>query len=224
MLAYLISGVTYGFAAAVSPGPLSMYLMSQAVSKGWRKAMPVAFSPLITDGPVALLVLAILSRVPGVLVSYLRVFGGALILYLACDAWRSYRLSRNQDPVSLEAGPNSLWKAVLINWLNPSVYIGWSVIMGPIVLSGWHKAPANGVAMVVGFYTTIVVVMAGMVMMFAAAKSLGPKVRKNLIGLSSIALAGLGLYQLWLGVSALTATKIRDIPLVYLFRLFGSDV
>ena len=73
MLAYLISGVTYGFAAAVSPGPLSMYLMSQAVSKGWRKAMPVAFSPLITDGPVAVLVLAILSRVPSSLVSCLRV-------------------------------------------------------------------------------------------------------------------------------------------------------
>ena len=189
MLAYLISGVAYGFAAAVSPGPLSMYLMSQAVSRGWRKALPVAFSPLITDGPVAVLVLTLLSRVPAGLVSYLRVLGGALILYLAYEAWKSWRSFNTEDSVPAATSPNSLLKAVLINWLNPNLYIGWSVILGPIVLSGWHKAPANGVALIVGFYATIVVVMTGMVLLFAAAKTLGPQVRKNLIGLSSIAAA-----------------------------------
>lgn len=204
MLAYLISGVTYGFAAAVSPGPLSMYLMSQAISKGWRKALPVAFSPLITDGPVAILVLAILSQVPASLVSYLRVLGGTLILYLAFEAWKSFRTFSIDATGTAEAAPNSLLKAVLINWLNPNLYIGWSVILGPIVLSGWHKSPVNGVATVVGFYTTIVIVMMAMGLLFAAARSLGPQVRKNLIGLSSLALAGLGLYQLWRGISVLT--------------------
>ena len=203
MLAYLISGMTYGFAAAVSPGPLSMYLMSQAVSRGWRKALPVAFSPLITDGPVAVLVLALLSQVPTSLVSYLRVLGGALILYLAYEAWKSWRSFNTEDSVAAATASNSLLKAVLINWLNPNLYIGWSVILGPIVLSGWHRAPANGVAVVVGFYATIVVVMTGMVLLFSAAKTLRPRIRKNLIGLSSIALAGLGLYQLWLGLSTL---------------------
>jgi threonine/homoserine/homoserine lactone efflux protein len=203
MLAYLISGVTYGFAAAVSPGPLSLYLMSQAVSRGWRKALPVAFSPLITDGPVAVLVLALLSQVPTSLVSYLRVLGGALILYLAYEAWKSWRSFNAEDSLAAATASNSLLKAVLINWLNPNLYIGWSVILGPIVLSGWHRAPANGVAVVVGFYATIVVVMTGMVLLFSAAKTLGPRIRKNLIGLSSIALAGLGLFQLWLGLSSL---------------------
>jgi threonine/homoserine/homoserine lactone efflux protein len=205
MLAYLISGVTYGFAAAVSPGPLSMYLMSQAVSRGWKKALPVAFSPLITDGPVAVLVLALLSQVPTSLVSYMRVLGGALILYLAYEALKSWYRFNAEDSVAASTAPNSLLKAVLINWLNPNLYIGWSVILGPIVLSGWHKAPANGVAVVVGFYATIVVVMTGMVLLFAATKTLGPQVRKNLICVSAIALAGLGLYQLWLGLFALTA-------------------
>jgi len=203
MLAYLISGMTYGFAAAVSPGPLSMYLMSQAVSKGWRKAMPVAFSPLITDGPVAILVLAILSQIPAGFVSYLRILGGVLILYLAYEAWKSYRTFSPEHLPAAETAPNSLLKAVLINWLNPNVYIGWSVILGPIVLSGWHKAPANGVALLAGFYATIVAVMAGMALLFAASKWLSHQVRKNMIGISAVALAGLGLYQLWRGISAL---------------------
>jgi threonine/homoserine/homoserine lactone efflux protein len=199
MLASLISGVTYGFAAAVSPGPLSMFLMSQAVTKGWRKTLPVAFSPLFTDGPVAVLVLAILSQIPSNLVQYLRILGGALILYLAFEAWKSWRSFNPEEAIAVGNGRNSLLKAVAINWLNPNLYIGWSVILGPMVLGGWRKSPASGVAVVVGFYITIVTVMVGMIFLFSAARALGPKVRKNLIGLSSIALACLGIYQLWLG-------------------------
>jgi threonine/homoserine/homoserine lactone efflux protein len=207
MLAYLISGVTYGFAAAVSPGPLSMFLISQAITKGWRKTLPAAFSPLITDGPVAVLVVTILSRIPPNLVLYLRVLGGVLILYLAFEAWKSWRNFHSENAVAVDTGRNSLFKAALINWLNPNLYIGWSVIMGPMVLSGWRKSPAGGVAVVLGFYVTIVLSMAGMIFLFAAAKNLGPKIRRSLIGMSSIALACLGIYQLWLGSSTLFISK-----------------
>jgi threonine/homoserine/homoserine lactone efflux protein len=182
-----------------------MFLMSHAVRKGWRKTLPAAFSPLITDGPAAVLILAVLSQVPPNLILYLRILGGALILYLACEAWKSWRDFHAEEAKAVETGTNSFLKAALINWLNPNLYIGWSVILGPMVLSGWHKSPASGVAVVVGFYTTIVVVMMGMIFLFAASKALGPKVRRTLIGLSSIALACLGVYQLWLGISALAA-------------------
>jgi hypothetical protein len=47
--------------------------------------------------------------------------------------------------------------------------------------------------------------MIGMIILFGAARTLGPTVRKSLIGLSSIGLACLGIYQLWLGISALRA-------------------
>jgi threonine/homoserine/homoserine lactone efflux protein len=208
MLEYLITGITYGFAAAVSPGPLSMFLMSQAITRGWRKTLPAAFSPLLTDGPVAILVVTVLSRIPPALILYLRVLGGALILYLAIDAWKAWRDFRAQDAAVTVAAGNSLLKAVLINWLNPNLYISWSVILGPIVLSGWRQSPSGGVAVILGFYVTIVAVMIGMIFLFAAAKNLGPRVRRSLIGLSSIALACLGIYQLWLGGSSLLASAL----------------
>jgi threonine/homoserine/homoserine lactone efflux protein len=208
MFAYLITGITYGFAAAVSPGPLSMFLMSQAVTRGWRKTLPAAFSPLLTDGPVAILVVTVLSRIPPALILYLRVLGGALILYLAFEAWKTWRDFQAKDTAVTQAAGNSLLKAVLINWLNPNLYISWSVILGPIVLSGWRKSPSGGIAVTLGFYVTIVIVMIGMIFMFAAAKNLGPKVRRSLIGLSSIALACLGIYQLWLGSFTLFASAL----------------
>lgn len=205
MLSYLIPGITYGFAAAVSPGPLSMYLMSQAVSAGWRRALPAAFSPLISDGPVCILVLTILSRAPLSFMPYMRLLGGAFIIYLAFGAWRSWREFDSSGAAPVRSGSKNLLKAAVVNWLNPNLYVGWGVILGPMVLSGWRQAPAKGVALIIGFYTAIIATMIVMVILFAAAGAIGRKVRKNLIGISSLALAGLGLYQLWLGVSGLIA-------------------
>jgi threonine/homoserine/homoserine lactone efflux protein len=205
MLAYLLSGIAYGFAAGATPGPLSMFIISQAVSNGWRRTLPAAFSPLITDGPVALLVLAVLSQAPANMVLFLRLAGGTFILYLAFGAWKSWRSFDAGSEIHTASHSNSFLKAAAVNWLNPNLYIGWSVIFGPMVLSGWRESPINGIALVLGFYMTIITVMAGMILLFAAAGTLGMKVKRNLTCLSAIALAVLGFYQLWLGIIALRA-------------------
>ncbi len=205
MLSYLIPGITYGFAAAVTPGPLCMYLISQAITAGWRRTIPAAFSPLISDGPVAILVLTVLSQVPSGVVQYLRLIGGVFILYLAFEAWQSWRNFEVQNAVPIQSSSNSFWKAAVVNWLNPNPYLGWSIVLGPIVLSGWRQSPEKGVALLLAFYVTMIGTMIAMIVLFAATKALGPKIRRNLIGLSSIGLACLGLYQLRLGVLNLIA-------------------
>jgi threonine/homoserine/homoserine lactone efflux protein len=203
MLTSLISGIAYGFAAGATPGPLSMFVISQAVRNGWRRTLPAAFSPLITDGPVALLVLAVLSQAPSNMVLCLRFAGGTFILYLAfgaCKAWRTLNAGNEMHAASSQ---NSFLKAAIVNWLNPNLYLSWSVIFGPIVLSGWRESPANGLALILGFYITIIAVMISMIFLFAAAGTLGVTVRRKMIGVSAIALACLGIYQLWLGFVAL---------------------
>ena len=205
MLSYLIQGATFGFAAAATPGPLSMFLINRAVSNGWRRAMPIAFAPLISDGPIAVLILTVLSQVPSGLVIYLRILGGAFILYLAWGALKAWRNFDLNISIESESGSATILKAAAVNWLNPNPYIGWSLIMGPILLSGWHASPANGIIFLSGFYVTLITCMAGMIVLFAAAKALGSRIRKWLIALSSIALACLGLYQLWLGIGVIGA-------------------
>ena len=64
MLAYLLQGLGYGFAAAVQPGPFQTYVMSQALERGWRRALPAALAPLISDGPIIALTLLVLTRLP----------------------------------------------------------------------------------------------------------------------------------------------------------------
>ena len=205
MFVDLVPAFAYGFAAAVTPGPLLMFLLSQAVCNGWRRTLPATFSPLITDGPVAVLVLAILSQVPESLIHYLRLIGGAFILYLAFGAWKAWRAFDESRAIPAESSSNSLLKAVVVNWLNPNLYLGWSLILGPIVLGGWHQSPAKGFALIVAFYATLIITMIAMVLVFAAARAFGSRFQKILIACSSAALAGLGFYQLWIGGSALFA-------------------
>jgi threonine/homoserine/homoserine lactone efflux protein len=202
MLTYLILGMTYAFAAAVQPGPLQTYLISQTLSHGWRRTLPAAFSPLFSDGPVIVLVLLVLSRVPVWMAQGLRLAGGVFVLYLAwgaVNAWRAY------DAQQMAPAPSSLLRAALVNVLNPNPYISWSLVLGPLLLKAWREAPAHGVALLAGFYGTMVLALAGTIVLFAAARNLGPRVTRVLIGLSSVALAGFGCYLLWSGIGGILA-------------------
>jgi len=202
MTVYLLAGLTYGFAAAVQPGPLTAFLISQALTSGWRRALPGALAPLISDGPIAILVLLVLSTMPVGLIHWLRLLGGAYLLYLAAGAWRNWRRYDAALATATRSGELSLLKAATVNLLNPNVYLGWSLVLGPLLLRGWRESPANGVAVVASFYAAMVACLAGIVLLFHAARRIGPAVNRALVGLSAIALAGFGVYQLWLGVLA----------------------
>ena len=56
MLKYLILGISFAFAAAVQPGPLQTYIISQTLKNGWRSTLPASFAPLLSDGPILILV------------------------------------------------------------------------------------------------------------------------------------------------------------------------
>jgi threonine/homoserine/homoserine lactone efflux protein len=92
-----------------------------------------------------------------------------------------------------------------VNLLNPNPYLAWSLVMGPLLLAGWREAPAHGVAFLIGFYVTLVLTLAGFIVLFGQARDLGPRVGRGLVGLSAVALAGLGCYQIWSGTRALLA-------------------
>jgi len=96
-------------------------------------------------------------------------------------------------------------KAVMINLLNPNPYLGWSLVMGPLLIKGWSEDPANGIVLLIGFYSSMIIYSIGMVVLFAAARNLGPRVSRISIGISVIAFAIFGFYQLWSGITEFIA-------------------
>lgn len=201
MLLYLLQGLGYGFAAAVQPGPFQTYLISQTLDRGWRSTLPAIFAPLVTDGPIIALVLLILSQVPLWFERFLYLASGLFVLYLAYAAlnrWRTF-----DRTVGVAATPNrrTLWQAALMNLISPGPYIFWSLVTGPILLAGWRAAPLNGLGLLCGFYGAMLLSLGGIILVFGTARQCGPRVNRALLGVSALALAGFGLYQLGLGFS-----------------------
>ncbi len=190
--------MTYAFAAAVQPGPFQSYLISQTLSKGWRHTLPASLAPLISDGPIILLTVLLLSRIPAGVIHLLQCGGGIFLLYLALHAWKTWKNYDAQTPM-YDQSSQSVLQAALVNFLNPNPYLSWSLVMGPLLLKGWQETPANGIALLIGFYTTLIVNLVGIILLFASARKLGPRITRVLIGLSAITLFCFGIYQLWLG-------------------------
>lgn len=200
MWLYILQGIGYGFVAAAQPGPFQTYLISQTLTNGWKRTLPAAFAPLVSDGPIIALSLLILSRLPAWFEQFLHMAGGLFVLYLAYGAYRSWK---NFDPALPDTETEtrqSVLKAALINTLNPNPYLFWSLVTGPIFLSGWRETPAYGVGFMAGFYVTMILGFAGIIVVFGSARHLGPRVSRALLGSSAIALFGFGLAQLWLGI------------------------
>lgn len=202
MWTYVLLGIGYGFAAAVQPGPLQTYLISQALLKGWQKSLLSAFAPLISDGPIIALCLLVLSQVPLGFQRFLYFAGGSFVLYLAYGTYRSWKSFDPHLPASEISSGGSLLKAALTNVLAPGAYIFWTLVTGPILIRGWRETPIHGISLLLGFYVTMILTLAAIILVFGSARQLGPKVNRALLGISAIALFFFGLYQMWLGFTS----------------------
>ena len=75
--------------------------------------------------------------------------------------------------------------------------------MGPLLLKGWREAPANGIALLAGFYSIQILVTLVIMLLFSVARKTGPRINRSLVGLSAIALSIFGLYEIWLGIRSI---------------------
>jgi threonine/homoserine/homoserine lactone efflux protein len=200
---YLILGITFGFAVAIQPGPFQTFLISRTLQQGWRSTLPAACAPMLADIPIAVLVLLILNHVPAWAENVLHFAGGLFLLYLAYGAFQSFRHYRlNQLDLSKSTRQNFL-KAMAVDLTNPNAYLAWSLVIGPMLLKAWQEASGNGIILLSGFYAAMIATNSAVIFMFAGLGKLLPGINRILIGISVAALAGFGLYQLWLGVASI---------------------
>ncbi len=205
LLSYLLQGAGFGLAAAAQPGPFMAYLISQTLANGWRRTLPAALAPLISDGPIIALMLLVLTRLPDSFQLVLHLASGAFILYLARGAFLNWRKFRPEAAASapVRSGQRSLLRAALMNMLGPGPYLYWSLVTGPVLIQGWHTGPANAAVFLAGFYGIMITCLAGIIILFSTAQRLGAQVSRALLGVSAAALAVFGVIQLWQGLTLL---------------------
>jgi threonine/homoserine/homoserine lactone efflux protein len=205
LLACVLFGGGFAFAAVVQPGPLQAFLLARAASQGWRRTLPAALAPVLSDGPIAALVLLVLGQLPATGQQALRGAGGVLLLYLAWTALREARAAPNAAGNAGGASPKTLLQAATVNLLNPNPYIGWALVMGPAAVAAWRQSAMHAAALVAAFYGVMVVGLAGFILLASTARLLPPAAQRALAMASAAVLAALGVYQLVASVRALAA-------------------
>ena len=206
-----VYGAGIAFTAVGQPGPLQAFYLSQALALGWRRTVLAALAPLFSDGPIIALVLLVLTNLPEWVLSLIQIGGGLFILYLGVGAWRALRPRPSNDGHGDAAAASppltSSWqllgKAVGMNILNPTPYIFWGTILGPRLLDAWANAPAQAIALLLGFYGTFVIALSLMIILFGKAGQISPNVNRTLAVFSTVLLFAFGFYQLATGVGKL---------------------
>ncbi len=202
MFLYFLQAATIGFSAAVSPGPFQAYLLAHTLQYGLRRTLPTVAAPLITDGPIILIVLLVLTQAPAWLLRGLQIGGGLFLIYLAKGAFDTFRRPASVNAAAAYSAGQSMLKAVLTNALSPGPWLFWSILAGPIVVKAWGESPWQAASFIVGFYVALLGTLTALIAVFAAAGRLDPRLTRVLNGVAAVALLLFGIYQLYTGIFA----------------------
>ncbi|GIU91459.1 MAG: hypothetical protein KatS3mg011_0365 [Acidimicrobiia bacterium] len=183
----LLLGASLGWAAGISPGPLTALLITTALRRGPAAGMRVALAPLVTDLPVVALGVAAAAALPDPVVVGMNLMGGVYLMWIGVAELRS----SGPPP-----GPGGdLARGVVVNLLSPHPWLFWLTVGGPLLVEAWRTAPASAVGFLAGFYGLLVgtkLVMAGVVGWGGAR--LAVRWHHRLAWLGGAGMAGLGAY------------------------------
>ena len=192
LLWFIAQGAFLGISAAAAPGPLQTLLVTQALARGWRRAAPVTLAPLITDIPIAAVLLLMLNQVPDAFLAIVRISGGALLLFLGWRLLLQWQNWEGVSPVPDQAGNLGLRWAILMNFLSPGPYLFWSLVNGPLLLDALALSSLHGLLFLASFYGIFIGGMLLIAAVFARMRHFGPPVIRTLLLISVFVFALFG--------------------------------
>lgn len=153
-ISLLVSGLVFGLSGGLTPGPLLALILSQSLKHGIREGIKVAIAPLLTDLPIILVALFLISRISEIdlLVGVVALLGGGYLAYLGGESLLFKGASLNAE----KAKPRSIQKGMITNFLNPSPYLFWFTVGAPTVLKGIEQGVTSAALFIIGLYLTLV--------------------------------------------------------------------
>ena len=153
----LLLGMSLGFAAGISPGPLLTLVITRTLARGFGAGLRVAVAPLLTDLPIILISALLFGVLPAALEIALTAAGGFFIIFLGLETMRSARHARlEQGAAGAQPASTDLWHGVLVNALSPHPWLFWITVGGPILTSAWRTSAWHAFAFLLGFYCLLV--------------------------------------------------------------------
>jgi threonine/homoserine/homoserine lactone efflux protein len=149
-----IAGAVLGLSGGISPGPLLALVVSETLNRGVAGGIRVAVAPLITDLPIVAAVFLVLSRLADVapVLGAVTLAGAAFLVFLGIAGIGT----RAPDVQSTDSTQTSLIRGVVTNFLNPSPYLFWLTVGGPLVVGAAANGLAGPAAFLVSHYLLLV--------------------------------------------------------------------
>ena len=134
MSEYILSALIFGLTAGLQPGPLSILIVQQTLERGLLSGIKVSFAPIITDGPIIVAVVVVLSQFKDIslFLGLLSLVGGLYLLVLCLKILRTKELSFSPSGQS----NSSLFTAIKVNFLSPNPYLFWFSVGGTYIAQG----------------------------------------------------------------------------------------
>lgn len=154
-LAMLGAGLTLGFSAGISPGPLLALTISETLKYGVRTGVKVAAVPLLTDTPIVFGSIYLLSEVKQLdnVFAAVSIIGAIFLTYFGIDSLRTKPEIEDGKKISKIS---SVQKAIIANYLNPNPYVFWIAIGGPLFVGALAVNVWNAVVFIISFYFMLV--------------------------------------------------------------------
>jgi len=154
LIEFLALGSFLGLAAGTSPGPLLAVTISETLQHGKWEGIKVAVSPLITDLPIVLFVLYVLSHLTSYdfIIGIIAFFGASYLIYSGIE---SLKIKKDSIELNIEK-EDALKKGVIVNFGNPHPYVFWFSIGGPIIIKSLNTHVSATILFILGFYSFLV--------------------------------------------------------------------
>ena len=153
-ITFILSGVAFGLSAGLSPGPLLTLVIAETLRHGIGSGIKVAVAPLLTDVPIVCVTVGLLWSLADVkpVLGIISLFGAAFLAYLGTGSL----LFSGVELEGTAEKPKSIRKGVIANFLNPSPYLFWFSIGGPMTIKAMGAGLPAAVGFVAGFYVLLV--------------------------------------------------------------------
>jgi threonine/homoserine/homoserine lactone efflux protein len=110
MIVIFLHALSLATTPLLSFRPYKILVLSAALQHGWRRALPLALTPLVADIPVILLVWLVLRQLPEDAIRLLRISGGLFFIYLATVLFRSARRMQKMSAAAALYGPDHTFR------------------------------------------------------------------------------------------------------------------
>lgn len=155
---YLLAGISLGFAAGISPGPLMTLVITRTLERGLGAGLRVAIAPLLTDLPIIAITVLFFTALPPLLETLLTAGGALFVLYLAWEILRDGRTTRLADVARVPGAAASadIWRGMMVNFLSPHPWLFWITVAAPLLTNAWQQSVWTAFGFLIGFYGLLV--------------------------------------------------------------------